>query len=56
MTMPGFTAEQSLTPHHGRYWQGWTGRPVAGVGAVHPQFPIIDPDLVSGILLSLLHG
>lgn len=36
MKLPGFTAEQSLEPHHGTYSQGWIHESVAG--EVRPQF------------------
>ena len=38
MNMPGFTAEQTLKPHQGRYSQGSMRESVAAAGEVRPQF------------------
>lgn len=38
MKLPGFTAEQSLKPHHGSYSQGAMYESVAAGGEVRPQF------------------
>jgi hypothetical protein len=43
MNMPGFSAEQSLKQHQGRYSQRSTGRSVELAGDVRPQArPICD--------------
>jgi hypothetical protein len=38
MSLPGFTADQSLKQHQVSYSQRSTGQPVEAAGAVRPQF------------------